>query len=83
MKEPWQQSNEENASSRLKNGEPLHDAWVDTIIKMKEEMGTEAFNKFAINLAQAEEAGLRERNPKHPLLKLLDAHRSREEKGFF
>jgi hypothetical protein len=83
LKEPWQQSDEESASSSLKNGDPMHDSWVDAIVKMKQEMGVEAFNTFAIKLALEEEAGLRKRNPDHPLLKLLDAHRSREEKGFF
>jgi hypothetical protein len=51
LKEPWQQSDEESASSSLKNGDPTHDTWVDAIVKMKQEMGVEAFNTFAIKLA--------------------------------
>lgn len=68
---------------RLKTGEPIHDMWLDRLALMREEMGGKRFNEFAINLAKAEEIGLRKRIPDHPLLKLLDAHRAREENGFF
>lgn len=84
MKEPWQQSDEESTSSSLKNGDAVHDKWVDIITEMKKDMGSVAFNEFAITLAESEEkTGLRERNPEHPLLQLLDAHRARKENGFF
>ena len=79
MKEPWQ----DNDESDLKTGEPIHDGMVEVLIKMKEEMGADAFNDFAIRLATHEEKDLRKRKPDHPLLKLLDAHRAREENGFF
>jgi hypothetical protein len=82
LKEPWQQSDEESASSSLKNGDAAR--YLGRRYRQDEAgHGSGSIQQFAINLALAEEAGLRERNPDHPLLKLLDAHRSREEKGFF
>lgn len=67
----------------LKTGEPVHDMWLDKLALMKEEMGTDAFNDFALKLAEREEADLRSRKPDHPLLVLLDNHRKKEEQGFF
>lgn len=79
MFEPWDLEKKENS----KTGEPIHDLWIDKLALMKEEMGADAFNEFAIRLAVREERELRARKPEHPLLVLLDNYRKREEQGFF
>lgn len=87
MKEPWQEH--DPAEDTLLGGwehteeDPLLDMWVGKLEAIKNNMGAEAFNVFAIKLAIREEKELRARKPDHPLIVLLDNYRKREEQGFF